>query len=167
MIYEAGSGVEKEASHESHEVSVTALPKMPPPDNFEPSRGCLLSVLYLQLWQFISLYLCICELWMLWNCIYNYKIAFVFLISCNSCIKLVGMTEEGCTNQRLRCARREVICQNISFFVPRSCQPASQISMEDLDEGMRRKFELFTNCSFQSLPIAPWDSHGGGGEGGS
>ena len=160
MIYEAASGVEKEASHESHEVSVTALPKMPPPDNFEPSRGCLLSVLYLQLWQFISLYLCICELWMLlWNCIYNYEILFVFLISCNSCIKLVGMTEEGCTNQRLRCARRSDMSEYL-VLCPPLCQPASQISMEDLDVGMRRKFELFTNCSFQSLPIVPWYSHG-------
>ena len=53
MIYEAG--VEKEASHESHEVSVTALPKMPPPDNFEPSRGCLFCNC-----SFGSSYLCIC-----------------------------------------------------------------------------------------------------------
>ena len=119
--------------------------------------------------QFISLYLC---LWdptgelsmLLLNCIYIHEILFVFLISCNSCIKLVGMTEEGCTNQRLRCARRSDMSEYL-VLCPPLCQPASQISMEDLDVGMRRKFELFTNCSFQSLPIAPWDSHGGGGRG--
>ena len=164
MIYEAGSGVEKEASHESHEVSVTALPKMPPPDNFEPSRGCLLSVLYLQLC------ICVFDIQPV-NCqcccrtaFISMKSCFYFFFSCNSCIKLVGMTEEGCTNQRLRCARRSDMSEYL-VLCPPLCQPASQISMEDLDVGMRRKFELFTNCSFQSLPIAPWDSHGGGGRG--
>ena len=155
MIYEAG--VEKEASHESHEVSVTALPKMPPPDNFEPSRGCLLSVLYLQLC------ICVFDIQPV-NCQCFYWTAFIFMKSCLYFLSLatvvLNLKEwqrrvvliKGCD------ALGEVICQNISFFVPRSCQPASQISMEDLDEGMRRKFELFTNCSFQSLPIAPWYS---------
>ena len=136
MIYEAG--VEKEASHESHEVSVTALPKMPPPDNFEPSRGCLLSVLYLQLWQFISLYLCLWyptgELSMfLLNCIYIYVILFEFLISCNSCIKLEGMTEKGCTNQRLRCARRSDMSEYLVL-----CPPLLPTSLANLHGRSRR-----------------------------
>ena len=169
MIYEAGSGVEKEASHESHEVSVTALPKMPPPDNFEPSRGCLLSVLYLQLWKFISLYLC---LWyptgelsmLLLNCVYIYQVLFVFLISCNSCIKLVGMTEEGCTNQRLRCARRSDMSEYLVL-----CPPLLPTSFANLHGRSRRGnaqkiwtfhkllFPISSNCS---LRLTWWGGKG-------
>ena len=88
--------------------------------------------------QFISLYLC---LWyptgdlsmLLLNCVYIYQVLFVFLISCNSCIKLVGMTEEGCTNQRLRCARRSDMSEYLVL-----CPPLLPTSFANLHGRSRR-----------------------------
>ena len=54
---------------------MTALPKMPPPDNFELSRGCLLSVLYLQLC------ICVFDIQPV-NCQCCYWAAFIFMKSC-------------------------------------------------------------------------------------
>ena len=111
----------------------------------------------------LAMFICVLDTQLV-NCQCCYWTAFIFMKSCLYFLSLATLVLnlkewqrrvvliKGCD------ALGEVICQNISFFVPRSCQPASQISMEDLDEGMRRKFELFTNCSFQSLPIAPWYS---------